>query len=203
MVVAVYGSASTPVVTTQPLVAAVTVTGLRSRRSMSLRVSQPLWFRSAQAGPNASRLYPAFGLRPFTGSTATMANADPTGAIAAELGDGEGLKDGVGGVLAAAVGVAADDRAGEAVLLDWAGARVQPMISTASPTPPTTLAAARFFNRSHGSAPRTSATTATITVRSPATTSRLAHPASAPPSSATPATPPRTHRTAWVRLPVA
>ena len=66
--------------TVQPLEPGLRVVLTRSRRRMSLRVSQPLWppstvTSSVQAGPNWSRLYPVFGARPFTGSRASAAIA--------------------------------------------------------------------------------------------------------------------------------
>ncbi len=48
---------------------------MRSRRSTSLRVSQPFRSASAQFWPNWSRLYPVFGARPLTGSVASFAAA--------------------------------------------------------------------------------------------------------------------------------
>ena len=60
IVVPVYGSCRTPELTTQPFVFGLRVTPARSRRRMSLRVSQPLWphrspLSSVQAGPNCAR----------------------------------------------------------------------------------------------------------------------------------------------------
>jgi len=56
IVVPVYLSARVPDATTQLFVPGLNVSPVRSRARMSLRVSQPLWSVSAQAGPNSSRV---------------------------------------------------------------------------------------------------------------------------------------------------
>ena len=55
MVTPVYGLSREPAATVQPCVPGFTSIPVRSRRSTSLRVSQPLWSVSAQRGPNSSR----------------------------------------------------------------------------------------------------------------------------------------------------
>ena len=63
-----------------------------------MRVSQPLWSTSSQAGPNCARLYPVIGARPLTGKVASTASAVPCVAGAAGVvdeGPGVGLPAGV------------------------------------------------------------------------------------------------------------
>src|SRR3954454_1377002 len=70
-----YGSARTPVSTTQLRVPGLNVSPVRSRARMSLRVSQPLRSTSTQPAPNSSRSYPVRGARPLTPIAARAARA--------------------------------------------------------------------------------------------------------------------------------
>src|SRR6185312_9406575 len=82
MVSPVYGSFRVPLSTTQPLVPALIVSLVRSRRRTSLRWSQPLWSASVQAGPNSSRSYPVPAARPLTVIFSSAASALPLGPFA-------------------------------------------------------------------------------------------------------------------------
>src|SRR5699024_5578953 len=69
-------SARSPAMTTQPLVPALSVMFFRSRRSTSLRVSQPLWSAS-ERHLNRSGSQPVFGARPLMVSSSSIASAVP------------------------------------------------------------------------------------------------------------------------------
>ena len=96
MVVAVYGSTRVPVCTAHPLDPALTTRSVRSRRRMSLRVSQPLrppstLTSSVHAAPNKARLYPVFGARPLTARVLSVAStAFASGVV--DTGAGPGNK---------------------------------------------------------------------------------------------------------------
>src|SRR3954470_18450317 len=112
--VLVYGSSSVPVRTRQP----APLVSTRSRRRMSLRVSQPFRFTSSQALPkSAVRAYPVMGARPLTASVASTARADPgpgfTAAVTVGVGVGVGVAVSVGTVVATAAGLVAASGAGE------------------------------------------------------------------------------------------
>jgi hypothetical protein len=104
-----------PVSTVHPLLLALRVVARRSRRRMSLRVSQPLCHNgsllsSVQAVPNRAREYPVIGARPLTASVANTA-------IAVRLpGWRRSAGAAVTGVAARAVDVGASDLAAGAVV---------------------------------------------------------------------------------------
>ncbi|CAB4924787.1 unannotated protein [freshwater metagenome] len=85
IVLPVYGSAKVPDITRHEPDITLAV---RSRISMSSRVSQPLWSTSNHAAPNCARAYPVLGARPFTGRASTAASATPLAPVAATVGAG-------------------------------------------------------------------------------------------------------------------
>ena len=102
------GPAAMPVSTTQPFVPSLSTCSVRSRRRMSLRVSQPLRSTSFHAWPYRSRSYPVLGARPLTGSNVAVASAVWGCAAATTAASADGAGSGVGSAAAcsSSVGVA-------------------------------------------------------------------------------------------------
>lgn len=115
----VNGLTSVPVATLHLRVPGFTVMPERSRRSMSFRVSQPLWSVSAQRVPNSARAYPVLGARPLTLSRSNPSAAVAGGVryVAAGVGLAGTLADGAwsGARVASALGVGAEVLEGELV----------------------------------------------------------------------------------------
>lgn len=104
MILPVYGSCKTPVVTSQ---LAAFVTLVRSRARTMLRGSQPTLLMSSQAGPkSATRSYPVNGAFPLTGIEARTVIADSVALVAS--GAAVGTVVGAGGGLTWVTGLLAE-----------------------------------------------------------------------------------------------